>query len=186
MTTIEKGTTLDVVLNRVEDDWRTTAYIDGKLYDSGFRWTTDTTRDHLHTLSGLGLVQRQKAGAGYRWRLTPVTEVPLGQVPVSAVGMTPLSVTAAELAEMSKHVAELIAKRLVRRAAYDMGRMVLSSLDGWIEGVRDNHEANGHRDAFESCCGMFHPGDIRAMVNDACRVMGAPEAWRKDETDAAS
>lgn len=216
MTTIEKGTTLDVVLNHVEDDWRTTAYIDGKLYDGGFRWTTDTTRDHLHTLHGLALVQRRKAGATYEWRLTPAAEVPLGQVPVSALGMTPLAATADDLAEVSKRVAEIasqlaaatvpapdphrvdigdecdlltlrvgqeeLGKRIARRAAYDMGRMVLSALDGWIEGAQANHEALGRRDT--DCCSTFHPDDIRNMVNDACRVMGAPEAWRKDEADA--
>jgi len=30
----------------------------------------------------------------------------------------------------------------------------------------------------------FGAADIRAMVNDACRIMDAPEAWRKDEADA--
>jgi len=79
---------------------------------------------------------------------------------------------------------EALLKRAIRRAAYDMGKALLDVLDGWIEGQQENHEAMGHRDT--DCCDTFEPDDIRRMVNDAARVMGAPEPYRPGVTDAAS
>jgi hypothetical protein len=215
--TNDTTTRADVVLNRVEPDWRTTAYIESKLYTAGFHFGPTVTRNVLHALHDMGLVRRQQAGAGYRWRLTPPPEVPLGQVPVSAADMTPLAATADDLAEVSKRVAEIAAhlataqpaasraaavtvvvgdecdlptlseaqedlvKRIVRRAVYDTGKALLDVLDGWIEGAAENTAAGmGPRDADPE---QFHADDIRRMVNDACRVMGAPEAWRKDESN---
>jgi hypothetical protein len=68
---------------------------------------------------------------------------------------------------------EALVGRIVKRAVYDAGRALLDVLDGWVEGATGNHEALGHRDA--DCCNTFHPEDIRVMVNDAMRLMGAPE-----------
>jgi len=67
---------------------------------------------------------------------------------------------------------DLLARRIVKRAVYDTGKAVLDVLDGWIEGARENNEAMGRR---ESDPEQFCAKDIRRMVNDAMRVMGAPE-----------
>lgn len=76
------------------------------------------------------------------------------------------------------HLSEAVAKRVVRRAAYDMGRALLDVLAGWIEGAAENTAAGmGSRDADPE---QFHADDIRHMVNDACRAMGAPEAYRPE------
>lgn len=62
--------------------------------------------------------------------------------------------------------------RIVKRAVYQTGKELLEVLDGWIEGARENTEAGmGHRDADPE---VFHASDIRTMVNDAMRLMGAP------------
>lgn len=132
--------------------------------------------------------------------LGPPAEVPLGRTPVSAAGMTPLSATADDLAEVSKRVEQIavqlaaatppaadphrvvigdecdilalragqeeLAGRIARRAAYDTGRAMLDILAGWIE----ERQPDGSD--------IFHADDVRRMVNDACRVMGAPEAYR--------
>lgn len=201
MTIIQQGTRADVILNRVEQDWRTTSYIDGKVYDAGFHWGPNVTRSTLRALYDLGLVQCQKAGGGYRWRVTPVAE---------AAPMPTGSAAADDLAQLAKRIGEIasqlpppppapsrvaavtvvvgdecdlptlseaneyIAKRLVRRAAYETARAMLSVLDGWIEGARENNEALGRR---EDDAEMFHANDVRRMVNDACRVMGTSDAW---------
>jgi len=54
---------------------------------------------------------------------------------------------------------------------------VLVSLDGWIEGAQENHEAMGHRheNRGEECWRSYAPGDIRNMVNDAAREVGVSE-----------
>lgn len=65
--------------------------------------------------------------------------------------------------------------RIVRRAQYDALREMLSTLDGWIEGARENHEAMGRRDAFDD---SFAPDDIRRMVNCAARAVGTREPYR--------
>lgn len=48
---------------------------------------------------------------------------------------------------------------------------VLTTLDGWIEGAQDNHDALGHRgeNTGGECWRRYAPEDIRAMVNDAAR-----------------
>jgi hypothetical protein len=54
---------------------------------------------------------------------------------------------------------------------------MLSTLDGWIEGARENHDGMGHK--FENrgseCWTQFHPVDIRRMVNDVARELGVAE-----------
>jgi hypothetical protein len=205
MTTIRKN---DVVLGVVESAWATTAYLDGKLYDAGFNWSTKTTRDALHMLYEAGLVQRRDAGKGYEWRLKPV-EQPLGQRVIGAADMTPVPAAAVELRDLSAQVARLaeqlatvsatppaasstevfigddvplgtlvpanrdLVDRIVKRAVYQTGKELLAVLDGWIEGARENQQAGvGRRDDDPK---LFHADDIRVMVNDAMRLLGAPE-----------
>jgi hypothetical protein len=54
---------------------------------------------------------------------------------------------------------------------------MLSVLDGWIEGARENHDALGHRgeNRGEECWRSFAPSDIRNMVNDVARELGLAE-----------
>lgn len=207
-------TRADVLLNRVEHAWQTTGQIDEKLYAGGFRWGANISRNILHALTDMGLVQRQRAGAGYRWRLTPVAPIPLGQVPVSAADLNPVAATADDLAEVAKRIGDLasqlaavqpaapskaaavtvvvgdecdlftlteaqeyLAKRVVKRAVYDTGRALLDVLEGWIEGAAENNEAMGRSSDGMNDPEVFDVAEIRTMVNDACRVMGAPEAW---------
>jgi hypothetical protein len=51
---------------------------------------------------------------------------------------------------------------------------LLVILDGWIEGIRENHDALGHRGESrgDECWRQFAPEDIRRMVNDAARAVG--------------
>lgn len=56
--------------------------------------------------------------------------------------------------------------------------VTLQTLDGWIEGVKSNHEAMGHggRESTGSeCWRTFSPSDIRRMINDAARELGLAE-----------
>lgn len=72
---------------------------------------------------------------------------------------------------------EKIVGRIIKRTAYETGKALLDVLEGWIEGQQENHEASGHRgeNIGEECWSQYHPEDIRRMVNDAMRLMGAPE-----------
>jgi len=76
-----------------------------------------------------------------------------------------------DLADLTE-AQEYLAKRIVKRAVYDTGKALLDVLDGWIEGAAENNESMGRRDADPR---EFHAADIRVMVNDAMRLMGAPE-----------
>lgn len=69
--------------------------------------------------------------------------------------------------------------RIVRRAAYDALKTMLATLDGWIEGARENHDAMQHRGESTGgeCWQSFAPEDIRTMVNDAARQFGTREPW---------
>lgn len=67
-------------------------------------------------------------------------------------------------------------------------RAVLSALNGWIDGVHENHQALGHRheNRGEECWRTFTPSDIRRMINDATRELGfapfpMPTSPREDE-----
>jgi hypothetical protein len=64
----------------------------------------------------------------------------------------------------------------VKRAAL---MAVLDALDGWIEAVKENHEALGHsgESRGEECWRQFAPDDIRRMVDDAARVIGIEPTW---------
>lgn len=68
-----------------------------------------------------------------------------------------------------------IARRLVKRAVYTAGKQVLEVLDSWIKGAHENADAGSgsHADAEQ-----FHADDVRNMVNDAMRELGAPEPYR--------
>jgi hypothetical protein len=54
---------------------------------------------------------------------------------------------------------------------------LLCTLDGWIEGAQEDHEAMGHRgeNTGEECWRSFAPADIRSMVNDTARQLGISE-----------
>ncbi len=54
---------------------------------------------------------------------------------------------------------------------------VLSVLDGWIEGARENHYAMEHRGENRGgeCWRQFAPDDFRRMINDAARQVGIRE-----------
>jgi hypothetical protein len=62
--------------------------------------------------------------------------------------------------------------RVVRRAQYLALREVLSALDGWIEGMREN--------AAPGSLLAFHQDDIRRMVNDAAHRLGTAQPWKTD------
>lgn len=75
-----------------------------------------------------------------------------------------------------------------RRGASAALSSMLSMLDGWIEGFRENHDGLGHRgeNRGEECWTQFHPADIRNMVNDVARELGLtefpkPEMPKEDE-----
>jgi hypothetical protein len=55
--------------------------------------------------------------------------------------------------------------------------VVLQTLDGWIRGCKENHNATGHRNenTGEECWRTFSPGDFRNMINDAARELGLAE-----------
>lgn len=190
----------DVVLDVVDNVWRTTLDLTVRLHDRGFTWRPKDTRGTLHGLFEAGLVQRRDAGKGYEWRLKPAGG--LAGTPVYAADMTPLPAAARDaLLGLSERLAELLAVappvapnevfigddaalgtlvtanhdlvgRIVKRAVYQTGRELLAVLDGWIEGMRQNagNESGGWEDVER-----FHADDIRRMVNDAMRLMGAPE-----------
>lgn len=54
---------------------------------------------------------------------------------------------------------------------------MLCTLDDWIRGAKENHEALGHRNENrgEECWRQFAPDDIRRMVNDVARESGLSE-----------
>lgn len=200
----------DVTFRAVDEVWRTTSAISARLYQSGFTWGPTVTRNVLQALHEVGRIQRHDAGSGYRWRRNP-DGLPAADMTPLAATADDLAEVSKRVAEIAAHLAtaqpaasraaavtvvvgdecdlltlteaqEHLAKRIVRRAVYDTGKALLDVLEGWIEGAAENTAAGmGPRDADPE---QFHADDIRRMVNDACRVMGAPEAWRKDESNA--
>lgn len=128
-------------------------------------------------------------------RLAATLGVPLALLaPPSDERAADLSDVLAKLAQADPdqpdlgHLHEAILKRAIRRAAYDMGKALLDVLSGWVEGNVSNHDAmhEGTHDA-EDCAETFTASDIRRMVNDAARIMGAPEPYAPEvATDAAS
>lgn len=68
-----------------------------------------------------------------------------------------------------------IADRIVKRAVYTAGRTMLENLDGWVATARENAEAGSGSAADAE---QFHADDVRTMVNDMCRELGAPVPWR--------
>lgn len=190
----------DVTFGVLDGYWRTTSQIADRLYAAGFTWGANTTRAVLQALHEVGKAERQLVGNGYRWRRPAATAEPrpatiddlgsvadrIADIARQVADMTVIqpsppppakAVTVGDecdLADLTE-AQEYLVRRIVKRAVYDTGRALLDVLEGWIEGAAGNHEALGHRDA--DCCSMFHPDDVRRMVNDACRVMGAPEAW---------
>lgn len=76
-------------------------------------------------------------------------------------------------------VSELV-HRIIRRAHYEALKQVLATLDGWIEGAKENHDARAHRGELDPCWEQFHAVDIRTMVDHAARALGARELWRPE------
>lgn len=66
--------------------------------------------------------------------------------------------------------------RIVKRSIYTAGVTLLSVLDSWVETGRENHESMSSREPFDE---QFHAEDIRAMINDGMRELGAPEPYRR-------
>lgn len=54
--------------------------------------------------------------------------------------------------------------------------LMREQLAGWQESAAANHEVLEHRDHIASCCHVFAPGDIRAMINESEREYGATAA----------
>lgn len=50
---------------------------------------------------------------------------------------------------------------------------MLNHVDDWAEWAQGEHEALGHRE--KDCCGVFHPDDVRRMINGAAREIGLTE-----------
>lgn len=71
-------------------------------------------------------------------------------------------------------------RRIIERAKYNALRELLSVLDDWTTGARDNHFGLEHRgEPLDSeCWTRFHLDDIRRMVNDAAREIGCREPYR--------
>ena len=66
----------------------------------------------------------------------------------------------------------------MHRAAYEALEAMLSVLDGWIEGVIEDAEARDLRDRPRTPEAVtFHASDVRRMVNDAARLVGAREPY---------
>lgn len=109
-------------------------------------------------------------------RLAAALGVPLALLaPPSEQRAHDLSSVLAALGELDApdlgHLHEEILKRAIRRAAYDMGKTLLDFLNGWIETALENNPFAPE---------TFHPDDIRWMVNDAARIMGAPEPYNPE------
>lgn len=75
---------------------------------------------------------------------------------------------------------DVLASRIVHRAAYDALKAMLNVLNGWIEGAQENCDALGHTShgGDHGVCGKaFAPDDIRRMANDAARLVGTREPY---------
>jgi hypothetical protein len=59
--------------------------------------------------------------------------------------------------------------RTTKRAIYTAGKTLLEGIDAWVAlATRENAADAEH----------FHADDVRTMVNDMCRELGAPAPWR--------
>lgn len=78
--------------------------------------------------------------------------------------------------------------RLDKATAFEALKAVLTSLDGWIEGAQENHEAMQHRNenTGEECWRTFEAEDIRRMVNDAAADLDLPRMPYQPPADATS
>lgn len=192
----------DVTFEVVEGQWRTTSYLNDRLNARGFQWGPNSTRAILQALYGVRRIERQDAGGGYRWRRPDAPETP------AAVTADDLVEVAKHITEIASQLAAAVpppppppnpvaavtivvgndcdlatltsaqqdfATRIARRAAYETGRAMLTVLDGWIEGATEEAAARGDMTRDPE---VFGAADVRRMVNDACRLMGAPEAYR--------
>lgn len=73
-----------------------------------------------------------------------------------------------------------VVERMVRRAQYDALREMLSMVDSWAEGVIEEGEARELRDRPRTAAEVtFHVEDVRNMINDAARAIGAREPYRR-------
>jgi hypothetical protein len=183
------------LLTLVDSTWRTTSNLDTLLYVNGFTWGAATTRSLLQALHETGAVERRRVGAGYRWRKPaevanphPATVDDLGVIvdKIAAIArevadMTVVAPPPAKVITIGDDVDLVdltaaqghLAQRIVKRAAYETGKAMLTVLAGWVEGARGDHESSEHRE--DDCCSTFTADDVARMVNDAMRVMGAPE-----------
>jgi len=74
--------------------------------------------------------------------------------------------------------------RVIARAQAVALREVLTVLDGYIEGMQENHEAMGHRDS--DCCSTFAADDVRNMLDEAARTFAVPLPLRGEGRDDAT
>lgn len=96
--------------------------------------------------------------------MTQPHDVPVGAVRV--VGQPEQRVIRSSDPSMVAHE-----KTIVRTTLHT----VMTTLNGWIESARDNHDALGHRGEDRECWTQFAPSDFRNMINDTARELGVAE-----------
>jgi hypothetical protein len=200
---------MSVVMSAVGALWLTTPDIHQALYEGGFSWASCTVRDTLHHLASEGRIERRRIGSVLSWRTPPPPPVDLtahseavvaaiktlaerAGVPLSLLAEDPFTDDTFVVVDSEADLHDLLladdklVDRIVKRAAYDMGKALLDVLNGWIEGAQENHEAMQHRNenTGEECWTQFAPEDIRRMVNDAARIMGTREPYVEPDGDA--
>lgn len=67
-----------------------------------------------------------------------------------------------------------LARRIVRRAQYDVLRAMRDAFDKWDRDGRENHEGLGHRDRFEACCASLATNDAHFLIESVARTLGVP------------
>lgn len=101
------------------------------------------------------------------------TWVELTDVPAPAIaGRTTLS-----RLTFIEHVApdaDELMRRAAARAQYDTLRAFRDVLAAWIETSRENHDASVHSAEVEPCWLNFHASDVRGMISDVAKALGAP------------
>lgn len=189
-------TRAEVVTSHVQPVWLRTTEIAISLEQAGYPRSVATVLDQLKYLVTKGLVERRQIGRAYEWRTAPEPEAPTAeardalaildelrttiervQVPQAAPVARANEVFIGSEAALGTLVPAQrdIVDRIVERASYVALRTMLKVLDGWIEGNREAAETLGRgRDVDPQ---IFHAEDIRRMVNDAAREVGAREPY---------
>lgn len=67
-------------------------------------------------------------------------------------------------------------ERIVRRAGYDVLRVITGHIDGWVETCKANAEAMGHRD-LSHIHSWLTEDDFRTILADTARELGIGEQW---------